>query len=225
MASVATPYGFRTIQAMGGRPFSGGSVREFKMSANNAAGIFNGDLVELTNAGQPQRRATAPSANVMPASTGNATAGTVGIVGICVGARFVNAQGQFMNSHFAPANLITGGATDVWIRVMDDPYALFQIKGTAALGTFNAGTNGSGWPGAIGMNASITFVGSPSVATGNSNVALTVGADGVSLANTSSHPLRIIDIVRGTESDPYPEFIVKLNVGVHSYTNPLGLSV
>jgi len=224
MASVATPYGLRTIQAMGGRPFSGGSVREFKMSANNAAGIFNGDLVELTTAGQPQRRASTPLANVLPAVAGNATAGTVGIVGVCVGARYVNAQGQFINSHFAPANLITGGATDVWIRVMDDPYALFQIKGTEKLGTFNSGTGGSGWPGAVGMNASLTFVGSPSTSTGNSNVALTVGTDGGSLAATSSLALRIIDLVRGTEGDDYPEFIVKLNVGVHSYDNPLGLA-
>jgi len=221
MASVATPYGLRTIQAMGGRPFSGGSVREFKMSANNAAGIFNGDLVELTTAGQPQRRASTPEAQVLAATSLNATAG---IVGVCVGARFINAQGQFINSHFAPANLITGGASDVWIRVMDDPYALFQIKGTEKLGTFNSGTNGSGWPGAIGMNASLTFVGSPSTTTGNSNVALTVGTNGGSLAATSSLALRIIDLVRDTEGDDYPEFIVKLNVGVHSYNNPLGLA-
>jgi hypothetical protein len=221
MATVATPYGLRTIQAMGGRPFSGGSVREFKMSANNAAGIFHGDLVELTTAGQPQRRATTPEAQVLASTSLNATSG---IVGVCVGARYVNAEGQFINNHYAPANLVTGGATDVWIRVMDDPYALFQIKGTAALGTFNSGTAGSGWPGAIGMNASISFVGSPSTATGNSNVALTVGTNGGSLAATSSLALRIIDLVRGTEGDAFPEFIVKLNVGVHSYNNPLGLA-
>jgi hypothetical protein len=224
MATVATPYGLRTISAMGGRPFSGGSFREFRMAANNAAGIFNGDLVELTTTGQPQRRASQPNAIVLPATAGNATAGTVGIVGVCTGARYISAEGQFRNNHFAPANLITGGASDVWIQVMDDPYALFQIKGTAALGTFNSGTDGSGWPGAIGMNAGITFVGSPSIATGNSNVALTVGTNGGSLAATSSLPLRIIDVVRGTESDPFPEFIVKLNVGVHSYNNPLGLA-
>jgi len=224
MASVATPYGLRTISTMGGRPFSGGSVREFRMAANNAAGIFNGDLVELTTTGQPQRRATAPVAMIVPAAAGNAVAGTVGIIGVCEGARYISPQGQFLNSHFAPAGLVTGGASDVWIRVMDDPYVLFQIKGTEALGTFNSGTNGSGWSGAIGMNAGVTFVGSPSTSTGNSNVALTVGTNGGSLANTASLPLRIIDLVRGTESDAFPEFIVKLNVGVHSYTNPLGLA-
>jgi hypothetical protein len=222
MATTATPYGLRTVQAMGGRPFSGGSFREFRMAANNAAGIFNGDLVELTTAGQPQRRATTPLAHALAGTAGNATAGTVGIIGVCTGARYVNAQGQFINSHFAPAGLVTGGATDVWIQVMDDPDALFQIKGTEALGTFNSGTNGSGWPDAIGKNASVTFVGSPSTATGNSNVALTVGTNGGSIAATNTLALRIIDVVRGTESDPYPEFIVKLNLGVHAYYNPLG---
>jgi hypothetical protein len=38
---------------------------------------------------------------------------------------------------------------------MDDPDALLQIQGTAALGTFNSGTDGSGWPGAIGKNAEL----------------------------------------------------------------------
>ena len=33
----------------------------------------------------------------------------------------------------------------------------------------------------------------------------------------------IVDVVDGTQTDDYPEFIVKLNVGVHSYNNPLGV--
>ena len=35
MATVATPYGTRAIQAIGGRPFSGGAIREYKVAANN----------------------------------------------------------------------------------------------------------------------------------------------------------------------------------------------
>jgi hypothetical protein len=52
---------------------------------------------------------------------------------------------------------------------------------------------------------------------------MTVGANGGSLAATSTLAVRIVDTVKGTESDDYPEFIVKLNVGVHSYTNSLGV--
>jgi len=107
--------------------------------------------------------------------------------------------------------------------VMDDPAALFQVKGSAALGTFNSGTAGSGWPGAIGKNAALGFGTAGSTSTGNSGANLVVGTNGASLAATSTLAVRIVDIVKGTEADAYPEFIVKLNVGVHSYDNSLGV--
>ena len=122
-----------------------------------------------------------------------------------------------------PANLITGGASDVFVRVMDDPDALLQVQGTEALGTFNSGTDGSGFPGAIGKNAALGFGTAGSTTTGNSGVNLVVGTNGGSLATTTTLAVRIVDVVGGTESDDYPEFIVKLNVGVHSYNNPLGV--
>jgi hypothetical protein len=106
---------------------------------------------------------------------------------------------------------------------MDDPDALFQIQGTAALGTFNSGTDGSGWPGAIGKNAALGFGTAGSTTTGNSGVNLVVGANGGSLAATTTLAVRIVDVVQGTQTDDYPEFIAKLNVGVHSYNNPLGV--
>jgi hypothetical protein len=103
---------------------------------------------------------------------------------------------------------------------MDDPDALFQIKGSAALGTFNSGTSGSGWPGAIGKNAAVGFGSGGNTATGISSVNLVVGSNGGSLAATATLALRIVDVVRGTESDAYPE---KMNQGVHSYYNSLGV--
>ena len=56
-----------------------------------------------------------------------------------------------------------------------------------------------------------------------SGVNLVVGSNGGSLATTSTLAVRIVGLVSGTESDAYPEFIVKLNVGVHSYDNSLGV--
>jgi hypothetical protein len=111
----------------------------------------------------------------------------------------------------------------VFVKVMDDPAALFQVKGTAALGTFNSGTAGSGFPGAIGKNAALGFDTAGSTVTGNSGMNLVVGTNGASLAATSTLAVRIVDVVNGTEGDAYPEFIVKLNVGVHSYDNSLGV--
>lgn len=211
MATVATPYGLRTIQAIGGRPFNGGTIREYKVSANNAAAIFNGDLVVLSDAGQPSAVSETP------------TPATAGIVGVCVGATYVSAEGQVVHNHFLPANLVTGGATEVFVKVMDDPDTLFQVKGSEALADFNSGTAGSGWPGAIGKNAELGFGTAGSTATGNSGVNLLVGTDGAGLLTTNTFAVRIVDLVKGTESDPFPEFIVKLNVGVHSYETALGV--
>jgi hypothetical protein len=211
MATVATPYGLRAIKSIGSGSFNGGTIREYKVSANNAAAIFNGDLVVLTTAGQPAAVAATP------------TPATAGIMGVCVGSTYVNSEGQVVHNHFLPANLITGGAQDVIVKVMDDPNALFQVKGSAALGTFNSGTAGSGWPGAIGKNAELGFGTAGLTSTGNSGVNLLVGSNGAGLLTTNTFAVRIVDLVKGTESDPFPEFIVKLNVGVHSYETALGV--
>ena len=164
---------------------------------------------------------SSPVAIKIPATSADATAG---IVGVCVGVRFVNpATKQQLFAQYLPANAVTAGYTDIWVIVNDDYDQIYRIQGTAALGTFNSGTSGSGWPGAVGKNASITWGGSPNATTGLSDATLTVGSNGGSLAATSTLALRIVDVVRGTEGDTYPEFLVKFNVGVHSYTNSLGV--
>ena len=219
MASVASPFGLRPINLIGGQAFNGGVIREYKVASNNSAAIFNGDLVVLSSAGLPSAVSATPDAIDIP----NAADATAGIVGVCVGARYTDSTGIIQYRQFLPANLITGGASDVYVRVMDDPDALLQVQGTAALGTFNSGTDGSGFPGAIGKNAALGFGTAGSTTTGNSGVNLVVGTNGSSLATTTTLAVRIVDVVGGTESDDYPEFIVKLNVGVHSYNNPLGV--
>jgi len=219
MASVASPFGLRPINLIGGQAFNGGVIREYKVATNNSAAIFNGDLVVLSTAGLPSAIGSSPVAIDIP----NATNATAGIVGVCVGARYTDSTGIIQYRQFLPANLITGGASDVYVRVMDDPDALLQVQGTEALGTFNSGTDGSGFPGAIGKNAALGFGTAGSTTTGNSGVNLVVGTNGGSLATTTTLAVRIVDVVGGTESDDYPEFIVKLNVGVHSYNNPLGV--
>jgi hypothetical protein len=224
MSSVATGYGLKPLNLIGGQSYNGGIVREFKVAANNSAAIFNGDLVVLSSAGQPSAVVTtSPVAIKIPATSADATAG---IIGVCVGAHYTNsATKQPVWYNYLPANAVTNSVsgTDVWVHVLDDPDQLYQIKGSAALGTFNSGTAGSGWPGAIGKNAALGFGSGGNTANGVSSFNLVVGTNGGSLAATSTLALRIVDVVRGTESDDYPEFIVKLNVGVHSYYNSLGV--
>ena len=228
MSTVATGYGFKPLNLIGGQSFNGGIIREYKVSQNNAAAIFNGDLVRLTQLnsidGQPAAVVTtSPVAIKIPATSADATAG---IVGVGVGARYVNgATKQPIWQQYLPANAVTNSVsgTEVWVQVLDDPDQLYQIKGSAALGTFNSGTAGSGWPGAVGKNAAIGFGSGGNTSFGTSSFNLVVGSNGASLAATSTLALRIVDVVRGTESDDYPEFVVKLNVGVHSYYNSLGV--
>lgn len=224
MASVASPYGLRPLNLIGGQQFNGGVIREYSLSVNTASNIFNGDIIQISSTGQPGAITTTPTAIKIPATSADATAG---IVGVCVGARYVlpNPLKQQMFGQYLPGGAITGGYTDVWVRVMDDPDALFQIQGNGSVGTFQSGTAGSNWRSLIGKNAPLSFVTAGSTATGNSGVALDVGANCANVAATSTLAMRIVDVVQGTQFDAYPEFIVKFNVGVHSYYNSLGTSV
>lgn len=225
MASVLSPYGFKPINLIGGQLFAG-QFREYKLASNNSAAIFNGDLIALTSAGVPYSiNTTSPTTTAITAATPTATVvSPAGIVGVCVGVRYVTPTlNQPMYAQYLPAGSITAGYSEVYVRVVDDPDALFQIQGTAALGTFNSGTAGSGWPGAVGKNAAIGFATAGSTQTGNSGMNLVVGTNGGSLATTATLALRIVDMVEGTEGDNFPEFIVKLNHGLHSYYVPLGV--
>lgn len=219
MALTASPYGFKPVALIGSQANNNSAVREYRVAADTSA-FFVGALIKLSSAGLPSLVASSPVAVKIPATSADATAG---IVGVCVGVRFVMpGTRQAMWAQTLPINAVTAGYTDIWVQVYEDYDGLFQIQGTAALGTFNSGTGGSGWPGAIGKNADVsTFTGNAT--TGLSSTALVVGTNGASLAATATLPFRIVDVVRGTEGDPFPEFIVKFNVGVHSYTNSLGV--
>lgn len=207
MASVASPYGLKPVNLIGGLPFAG-SVREIKLSTNNSAALFAGDVIQLTSAGNPQ------------ALTATITTGTTaGVIGVMTGCRFVNSvtkQSQW--SQFVPANAITGGFTEVYVYVADDPNLVMQVQGSAAFGTL---TNGAA--GAIGKNAALGNFSAGSTTTGNSAVNLVVGTNGGSLANTAALAVRVIGVVAGTETDAFPELLVKWNAGAHSYNFATGV--
>ena len=204
MANVSSPYGLKPINLIGGQPFAG-QFREYKVTATNPAAIYAGDLIVLSAAGLPASVSTSPTAGT-----------TAGIVGVCVGVRYVvPGTKQPMYAQYLPLGAVAAGYTDVYVRVVDDPDALFQIQGSAALGTFNSGTGGSGWPGAIGKNIALGGFGG-STTSGNSSMTVVVGTNGGSLG-TGTLAMRIVDIVEGTEGDLYPEFVVKYNQAVHSY--------
>lgn len=215
MASVSSPYGLKPVNLIGGQAFNGGVIREYKLSTNVATAFYTGDVIQLSSAGNPASISSTPTAIQIPATSANATAG---IVGVCVGVRYVDPNLKYsMFAQTLPANAITSGYTDVYIRVCDDPDQLYMIQGSAAFGTL---TNGG--YGAVGKNAALGNFGG-SATTGLSTINLVVGSNGGSLASTTTLAMRIVDVVGASINDTYPDLIVKFNVGVHSYNNPLGV--
>lgn len=207
MANVSSPYGLKPVNLIGGQPYAG-STREIALSTNNTAALFNGDIIQLTSAGNPQ------------ALTATITAGTTaGVIGVMVGCRYVNpVTKQSLWAQYVPANAITGGYTNVYIYVADDPDLVMQCQGSAAFGTL---TNGAA--GAIGKNVALGNFSAGSTSTGNSAVNLVVGTNGGSLASTATLAMRIVGVVSGTENDTYPEILVKWNFGSHSYNFATGV--
>jgi len=214
MASTSSPYGLKPINLIGGQAFNGGVIRDIPLVANTATAFAVGNVIQLGATGIPASIAATPLAIDIP----NADDATAGIVGVCVGVSYVDPTlGYQVFGQYLPANAITSGYTNVLIRVCDDPDQLYQIQGSDAFGTL---TNGPA--GAIGKNAALGNFGQ-NATTGLSTINLVVGADGGSLAATTTLAMRVVDVVEESALDAYPDLIVKFNVGVHSYTNALGV--
>lgn len=213
MAATASPFGLKPVQLIGGQTFNGGVIREFRLPSNVATAYFTGSVIYMNTNGVPTPISATP---VAPKYTATSSDGTAGILGVCVGVRFVNpATNQPLYSQTLPANAITAGYTDVFIRVCDDPDQLYSIQAATVVGSK---TNGA--LGAIGQNAALSGF-SGSATTGLANTALDTGSNWGSCASTTTLAMRIVDII--TPSDAYPEVLVKFNHGVHSYVNPLGV--
>ena len=215
MATTSNPYGLKPINLIGGQAFNGGVIREILMTTNNSAPIGFGDLVQLgaAAAGQPTVVTATP------------TTSSVGLVGVCVGVRYQLATQQLgypLYAQYLPANAVTAGYTNIYVRVMDDPDALFQCQ---SLGSITVGSIGK----TIALANFSAGTGSTTVntTTGNSVVALSA-----SVANTSALACKIVDLVNANSTfggnfpsnpgDAYTDCIVKLNFGVHSYYQSAG---
>jgi hypothetical protein len=213
MSTTSTPYGLKPINLIGGQHFNGGTIREYKLPSNVAAAYYTGAVIYMNTNGVPTPITATP---VAPKYTATASDGTAGILGVCVGVRYVSPDTkQPLYAQYLPSGAITSGYTDVWIRINDDPDQLYSIQADTIVGSK---TNGA--YGAIGQNAALkTFTGNAS--TGLSQTVLDTGANWGSCASTTTLAMRIVDII--TPDDAYPDVLVKFNFGVHSYYNPLGV--
>ena len=197
--TVSAPYGLKPVNLIGGQVFAG-ATRLMEIASGYATNIFFGDLVKRISDG------------TIELDGGTATATPCGVF---MGVQFTNGStGQVQQQQFYPASQSIKSGTKIFAVVADDPDTLFQaavVSGTTVI-------TGVGIT-AIGNNASLVQ-NAGSTTTGNSAVAILD-----STATTNTRPIRIIDVVRDTETtaDNFPEVIVKINATMHQYNNSTGV--
>ena len=197
--TVDKPYGLKPVNLIGGQVFAG-ATRQMEIASGYATGIFYGDLVKRVTSGTIEK------------DTGTTTATPCGVF---LGCTFTNSStGQVQFQQFYPASQSIASGTKIFAYVADDPDTLFQVavvSGTTVI-------SGVGIA-AIGSNATLVQ-NAGSTTTGNSAVAILD-----TTATTITLPIRIIDVVRDTETtaDNFPEVIVKINATMHQYNNATGV--
>jgi hypothetical protein len=197
--TVSAPYGLKPVNLIGGQVFAG-ATRMMQIASGYATNIFCGDLVKRISDGTIEK------------DTGTTTATPCGVF---LGVSFTNGStGQVQQQQYYPASTAIKSGTKILAVVADDPDTLFQVavvSGTTVI-------SGVGIT-AIGNNATLVQ-NAGSTTTGDSKVALLD-----STATTNTLPIRIIDVVRDTETttDNFPEVIVKINATMHQYNNSTGV--
>ena len=178
--TVDAPYGFKPINLIGGQVFAG-STRNIPIQYNFGTNIFYGDIVGQSR-GFITRSIVTTGASAITGSAGN---GTIGVFLGCTFTNPITKQKQFQQ--YWPANTLSGDAVAI---VTDDPDTLFRVAAvTAAGGT----TIGSIARSDVGMNCEGSNL-AGSTATGNSSN----GIVAATAANTSTLPIRIVDLVPDT---------------------------
>ena len=197
--TVSAPYGLKPVNLIGGQVFAG-STRNMEIASGYNTSIFYGDLVKRVSGGTIEK------------DVGTTTATPCGVF---LGVTFTNGstgQVQFQQSYPASQSIKSG--TQIFAIVADDPDTLFQVavvSGTTVI-------SGVGIT-AIGNNATLVQ-NAGNATTGNSAVAILD-----STGTSGTLPIRIIDVVRDTEttSNNFPEVIVKINATMHQYNNSTGV--
>ena len=197
--TVSAPYGLKPVNLIGGQVFAG-ATRMMEIASGYGTNIFFGDLVKRVVTGTIEK------------DTGTTTATPCGVF---MGVSFTNSStGQVQQQQFYPASQAIKAGTKIFAVVADDPDTLFQVAVVSGTTTISGvGISAIGNNGTLVQNAGSTT-------TGNSAVALLD-----STAVTATLPIRIIDVVRDTETtaDNFPEVIVKINATMHQYNNSLGI--
>jgi hypothetical protein len=207
--TVDKPYGLKPVNLIGGQVFAG-ATRQMQIATTANVGyatsIFYGDLVKRVADGTIEKDVGTTAATPC---------------GVFLGCTFTNSStGQVQFQQFYPASTSVAAGTKIFAYVADDPDTLFQVVSCSS-GTTVAAMGSE----VIGANIAL-IQNAGSATTGNSAVAIDEGTEDT----TNTLPIRIIDVVRDTVivdpdtgAETFPEFIVKINIGTHQYTNSTGV--
>lgn len=208
MAAVASPYGLKPVNQLGGTPYAGATRTYLIDPAGTASNIYNGSPVYV-NASGYLAVATATGADATTNGFPTGTANT-GIVGVFVGCSYYNAQGQLIFSQYYP----TGTTGVIQASVVDDPNVVFQVQSAGSVTQAAVGAN---------LFFSTGAVATGSTSTGNSTASVVAGSSAV----TTTAAFRVVGFpnVQGFSvvGDAFTDVYVKINPGYHSYTNAVGL--
>jgi hypothetical protein len=208
MASVASPYGLKPVNQLGGTPYAGATRSYLIDPAGTASNIFYGSPVYV-NASGYLAVATATGAdattNGFPVGTAN-----TGIVGVFVGCSYFNAQGQLIFSQYYP----TGVTGVIQASVVDDPNVVFQVQSAGSVTQAAVGANLFFTTGAVATGSTTTGNSTASVVAGSSAVATTAAFRVVGFPNVQGFSV---------VGDAFTDVYVKINPGYHSFTNAVGL--
>jgi hypothetical protein len=188
--TVSAPYGFKPVNRFDGIPYAGATL-QYPVTSGQA--IYYGDTVKLVAGGTISQ-------------SGATTTGT--ILGVFVGAQYVNSSGQTVEAQYVPAS----GVTNPIAYVVVDPTAEFKVAVTTTGNTsVVTGANAT----IVGCNVAQTSYTAGSTATGDSVAAIVL--PGTSTGNATTLPFRVVAVVpdtayaNATGTIFYPEVLVKIN--------------
>jgi hypothetical protein len=200
MAAVASPYGLKAVNHLGGTPYAG-STRMYPIASGTAINIYYGSVVNVLGTGF---------------LTANLTVGTLavpfvaGTVGVFVGCTYTDPNsGNVVFRQNWPTGTVTA---DAQAYVVDDPAAIFQVQ-----------ANGSVAAAALGSCCSIL---AQTTATGNllnGNSTTAVNSATLSVNQDAFKIVGFVDSPTSTVADAFTDLLVKFNPVAHAYTSGVGI--
>ena len=203
MATTAAPYGLRPVKRVDGMPYAGAYSTFLIDPAGVNTNIFYGSVVYI-NANGYIAIVTGTGADATTNDWPTGSTSVTGAIGVFVGCRFVNTQGQVIFSQFYPSG--TTGVVQAF--VVDDPMVLFQAQ-----------LDGTATQAAVGANT--FFAAAQSTSTGNTTTGNSTSALDATVVTVPA-ALRIVAFASPI-SDAFPDVLVKINPGFHSMSVNTGI--